>query len=255
MSSLSGKEVLITRARHQADTLKERLESRGAGVTAVPLLSFAKRDSEENVRLLENLDAYDWVLITSTNGVWFFNELIRKYLESTPEGLKYAAVGPKTKLALEEEGRTVSFLPSSYSAEFLVKEWVPMLESDERVLYVRGNLSRETVREGLKEHHISFDSMTAYDTLILEEKAAELQDRLRNESWDALTFFSPSAVEAFCELSGTLCNRALDLPCFCIGPTTERQAADAGFTNIQSPATFTAEALIEKMEKYFNEKG
>ncbi|SIS50830.1 uroporphyrinogen-III synthase [Salimicrobium flavidum] len=255
MSVLSGKEVLITRASSQADPLKKRLISRGAGVTLLPLLTFVKRKTRENFRLLNKLDTYDWVLLTSSNGVRFFEELLWDAGVRAPYHLKYAVVGPKTELALEERGMSAAFLPSVYSAETLVKEWIPQLKARERILYVRGNLSRETIREGLNHQHISFDSLTAYDTLIVEENEYDVQYGLKHREWEALTFFSPSAVDAFYKLAGPYINEGLHLPCFCIGPTTEQKAVQLGFSNISTPGTYTAEALVETMEEYFTEKG
>ncbi|WP_347862643.1 uroporphyrinogen-III synthase [Salimicrobium sp. PL1-032A] len=255
MSTLLGKRVLITRAEEQSGVLKERLESRGATTLVVPLLSFVKRTDARNVELLSQLDHYDWVILTSTNGVRFYKELVEKYIGYFPSHLAYAAVGKKTEQALKKEGLHVAFVPSEFTGEALVEEWVPKLREEERVLYIRGNRSKSTLPEGMKKQRISFDSMTAYDTLIVEENGNRLRQVFEHDGVDAVTFFSPSQVEAFVELIGDYSEEALGLPCFCIGPTTEKSASKSGFQEVYTPSTYTAEALIDRMEEHFNEKG
>ncbi|SDI92249.1 uroporphyrinogen-III synthase [Salimicrobium halophilum] len=255
MSMLLGKRVLITRAEEQSGSLKERLESRGAKTLVVPLLTFVKRRDARNAQILSQLDQYDWVIITSTNGVRFYKELVEEYIGYFPPHLTYAAVGKKTEHALKKEGLHVAFVPSEFTAEALVEEWLPKLHEGERVLHIRGNRSRVTLPEGMKKQRISFDSMTAYDTLIVEENGSRLREVFEHGGVDALTFFSPSQVEAFLELIGNHFEEALRIPCFCIGPTTEKRASEAGFQEVYTPSIYTAEALVDKMEEHFKERG
>src|SRR5271168_91851 len=67
---LSGVRILVGRARHQAGALSGELRKLGATVLEIPFIeirkprSFAPLDSA-----LQNLGAYDWLILTSANGV------------------------------------------------------------------------------------------------------------------------------------------------------------------------------------------
>src|SRR5579863_3715427 len=67
---LQGVRVLVGRARHQAGALSAELRKLGAQVLEIPFIeirnprSFRPLDSA-----LKNLNTYDWLILTSVNGV------------------------------------------------------------------------------------------------------------------------------------------------------------------------------------------
>jgi uroporphyrinogen-III synthase len=68
--SLKGIRVLVGRARHQAGALSSELRKRGAMVIEIPFIEIRRPRSFQPLDVaLKNLDSYDWLILTSVNGV------------------------------------------------------------------------------------------------------------------------------------------------------------------------------------------
>src|SRR5271166_6648445 len=68
--SLSGIRVLVGRARHQAGALSGELRKLGAEVIEIPFIEIRKPRSFKPLdAALKNLAEYDWLILTSVNGV------------------------------------------------------------------------------------------------------------------------------------------------------------------------------------------
>src|ERR1700741_873575 len=68
--ALQGIRVLVGRARHQAGALSAELRKRGAQVLEIPFIEIRKPRSFRPLdSALKNLDTYDWLILTSVNGV------------------------------------------------------------------------------------------------------------------------------------------------------------------------------------------
>src|ERR1700687_260918 len=68
--SLKGIRVLVGRARHQAGALSRELRKRGAEVIEIPFIEIRKPRSFQPLdTALKNLGSYDWLILTSVNGV------------------------------------------------------------------------------------------------------------------------------------------------------------------------------------------
>src|SRR5579872_4983042 len=111
---LSGIRVLVGRARHQAGSFSSELRTLGAQVVEIPFIEIRKPRSFKPLdSALKNLTTYDWLILTSVNGVeamWDRLERIssqRDPWKSGPLGprmrrLRVAAIGPATKKAIEQ---------------------------------------------------------------------------------------------------------------------------------------------------------
>ena len=67
---LQGIRVLVGRARHQAGALSAELRKRGAEVLEIPFIEIRKPRSFRPLdSALKNLNNYDWLILTSVNGV------------------------------------------------------------------------------------------------------------------------------------------------------------------------------------------
>src|ERR1039458_3337934 len=67
---LSGLRVLVGRARHQAGALSGELRKLGATVLEIPFIEICQARSFKPLdSALQNLDGYDWLILTSANGV------------------------------------------------------------------------------------------------------------------------------------------------------------------------------------------
>ncbi|WP_173915997.1 uroporphyrinogen-III synthase [Halobacillus sp. Marseille-Q1614] len=249
---LEGKKILVTRALPQAEAFVHKLKSCAAEPLHIPLIKFQRHRSEKTEKILTDLHDYSWVFITSFNGVKFFFDWIKQLNVQIPPDLKWAVVGSKTEQALLEYKIQADFVPSSYHAEAMQSEFFSTYKEPGKILYIRGNLSKDVLPEAFVQQRILFDSLTVYDTLLVKE-SKEITEQL--PYLDALTFTSPSTIEAFVKVVTSYENTAMKIPCFCIGPSTAEAAEAKGFHFIYVPQEYTVEGIIEKILEYFQKEG
>src|SRR5579862_7050770 len=121
---LSGLRVLVGRARHQAGALSSGLRKLGAAVIEIPFIEIRKPRSFRPLdSALKNLREYDWLILTSVNGVEALWDRLKK-LHIRKNGLtnlNVVAIGPATKRAIEKRGIHVDVMPHEYVAESVVE--------------------------------------------------------------------------------------------------------------------------------------
>ena len=76
---LKGIRILVTRARPQAAEFSHLLRRQGATVVRIPLIEIVPPRSFQPVDdALENLHRYQWLIVTSVNGVQAMLERMRR---------------------------------------------------------------------------------------------------------------------------------------------------------------------------------
>ena len=253
MQPFEGRRFLVTRGKSQAKTLIKAIEDNGGEAIHTPLIAFQLNDSWENQEVLEQLHDYSWVFLTSSNGVKFFFALLNQWRVAVPNHIRFAVIGKKTNRALRDYGYEADFIPSSFKASVMGPEFFEHFPKSEKILYIRGNRSRDVLLKVFQEQRVFFQTVTAYDTLLLKENKTKLVELMEGNQLDALTFTSPSTVQAFKAMIDK--GKAYDLPCFCIGPTTAEQAKKEGFTSIFMPDQYTIDDMIKQISQYFRGKG
>ncbi|MBN8236790.1 uroporphyrinogen-III synthase [Halobacillus kuroshimensis] len=248
---LQGKNILITRGRSQAAPLKERIEEAGGVPRHTPLLAFQLNDQQKNEHIEDELHEFSWIFLTSSNAVKFFFKWLHRYGLVLPDQVRMAVIGTKTDRALQRYGRKADFLPASFQAAKMEEEFFQMYPDPGKLLYIRGNRSRDVLPEAFRKRGVFFKSLTVYDTLLLTSNQKKITSWLENGDLDALTFTSPSTIQAFRAVTKGSRESGLSLPCFCIGPTTARKAEAEGFTCVFTPPQYTIEHMVEQMVFYF----
>src|SRR6266498_3752266 len=112
--SLFGRRIVVTRTREQASQLSRQLVERGAEVLEIPTIKIVPPGSTEAIlEALSGLNAYDWAVFTSPNGVtWFFDFFFKKFQDMRDiGGVRIAAVGPATAAKLRELHLQVDLMP------------------------------------------------------------------------------------------------------------------------------------------------
>jgi len=112
MKPLAGKWILVGRAAKQADALSELLREQGATVIEIP---FIEIKSPRSYRLLDEavrkLQLYDWLILTSVNGVEVFFSRLQRVKSANLSGLRVAAIGPITAATARRERFRVAVVP------------------------------------------------------------------------------------------------------------------------------------------------
>lgn len=246
---LAGTRILVGRARHQASQLSAGLRSLGASVIEIPFIEIRKPQSFQALDdALKNLKSYDWLILTSVNGVEAMGGRRRKFRLTRRhfQHLQIAAIGPATKAALLKSGLKVKMVPEEYVAESVVKGLRDKV-SGKRVLLVRAKVARDVIPEELRAAGAEVDVVEAYETVVPKKS----QERLRALMKDAkrsphvVTFTSSSTVRNFTELMGAARARALKNVKFAsIGPVTSATLRELQLPVAIEAREFTMGGLI-----------
>jgi uroporphyrinogen-III synthase len=201
---LSGLRILVGRARHQASALSSGLRKLGADVIEIPFIEIRKPRSYKPLdRALKHLRDYDWLILTSVNGVeaaWDRLSELRLTKKSL-QHLKVAAIGPATKEAIEKRGVRVDVVPEKYVAESVVASLRNRVKG-KRILLARAKVARDVIPRELRKLRAHVDVLEAYETVVPQKSRAMLRAVLRDPTKrpDVITFTSSSTVRNFCAL-------------------------------------------------------
>lgn len=202
---LQGKRIIVSRAKEQAGSLSTLLHEHGAEVLEIPFIEIRPAQSYEALdKAIENLLAYDWLILTSVNGVKVLFSRLEKQGKSEADllHLKIIAIGPATAKAIEKHGIPVDIVPDEYVAEALVEELRPQVKG-ERILLVRAKVARDVIPNALRELGARVHVMEAYETVVPESSRTAILEALRSgKKTYAITFTSSSTVKNFVELVG-----------------------------------------------------
>jgi uroporphyrinogen-III synthase len=202
--TLTGVRVLVGRARHQAGALSGELRKLGATVIEIPFIEIRKPRSFRPLdAALRNLKDYDWLILTSVNGVEaLWERMARLRLEAQIlQSLDVAAIGPATKKAMERGGIRVDVVPEDYIAESVVRSLRRRVRG-KRILLVRAKVARDVIPRELRKAGAQVDVVEAYETVVPKSSRARLRALLLNPAQrpHLVTFTSSSTVRNFVEL-------------------------------------------------------
>lgn len=252
--SLTGKRVVVTRARDQAEALGALLLQSGAEVVYLPTIEIEDPESWDALdSALEGMASgrYDWLLVTSVNSA---SRLVARVHESgvpitQAVTARVGAVGGKTKAILESAGIQVDLVPPAFTGEALAKA---LGSGNGRVLFPRvADGPREIVSE-LEALGWVVDEVAAYRNA-LPAPAGEAFNAVAAGAFDAITFLSPSSVTNLVELVGPphALGVAPESPnpkmVGCIGPRTAERLRSLGFRIDAIPARSSAEDLVSAL--------
>jgi uroporphyrinogen III methyltransferase/synthase len=253
---LAGRRIVITRARTQAHRLTQLIESFGGAVVEFPTIEICPpNDYAPLDRAIERIATYDWLIVTSVNGVEAF--LGRMAAKNQPvsalAALRVGAIGPETARALEAAGIACDLVPARFQAEGILETLPPDAMRGKRVLIPRAEEAREVLPETLRAWGATVDVAIAYRTVLPKSDTKPLARLIEQRAVDMITFTSSSTVSNFARLFG---NRPLTeiltgTPIACIGPITKSTIDKLGGTAAVTAEEFTIAALVQAIVRYF----
>jgi uroporphyrinogen-III synthase len=250
-ASLSGIRVLVGRAPSQASALSSGLSALGAEVLSIPFIEIRKPRSYRPLdAALKTLGGYDWLVLTSVNGVEALWSRVEKLglTEKAFEHLKIAAIGPATKKAIEKHGLPVAVVPEQYLAESVVESLRPQVKG-KRVLLARAKVAREIIPRELRELGAHVDVIESYQTVLPQGSRERLRGALRNEERrpHVIAFTSSSTVRNFLELLGQdrTRDRFYGIQFASIGPVTSSTLRELGLPVHIEARQYTIPGLID----------
>lgn len=244
--------------------MSSALRNLGCQVIEVPFIEIRDPRSYQPLNsALRNLATYDWLILTSVNGVEaLFRRMVRKRLnKSALAGMKIAAIGPATKDAIEQHGLEVTITPKEYIAESVVAALHGQVKG-KRVLLVRAKVARDVIPRELRKAGAQVDVVEAYETVAPKSSQGLLRDVLSSgKKPHAITFTSSSTVRNFVRLLGlrgaraALRRPALDdgVHTASIGPVTSATLREFGLPVDIEAKEYTipglVKAIIEKRKE------
>lgn len=275
---LQGVRVLVGRARHQAGALSGELRKRGAEVIEIPFIQIRKPRSFKPLdTALKNLNTYDWLILTSVNGVEAMWERKKKLGLPFPPNreerdskrskhgaasitrdkrLQIAAIGPATKKAIEQRGAQVDVVPKEYVAESVVRSLKSKVRG-KRVLLVRAKVARDVIPRELRRAGAHVEVVEAYETVVPRASRVRLQRLFGNPRRrpHVVTFTSSSTVKNFIAMVGggkdgkARARQLQGIRMASIGPVTSGTLREFGLPVQIAAKEFTIPGLVSAIAK------
>lgn len=263
--TLSNKTILVTRAANQAQTFRALLEQQGATVIEMAALEICPPSSWQPLdQAIGQLSRFDWLILTSANGVNFFWERLET-LNINPDrlqSLKIAVVGKKTASVLEKKGLQPTFTPPNFVADSLVEAF-PEALAQQKILFPRVETGgREVLVEEFQQQKAEVIAVPAYQSRCPEKADPVAVQALRTGQVNVITFASSKTVQHFSNLLMPIFGSAINLKgvldnisIASIGPQTSQACYKVlGKCDIEAKH-YTLEGLIQAIIKFYSEKG
>ncbi|RYE88833.1 MAG: uroporphyrinogen-III C-methyltransferase [Myxococcales bacterium] len=256
---LFGQRILVTRAREQAPALARRLLAAGAAPLTLSTIELHPPPDQARLdRAAREVGRYDWLALTSTNGVArFFESLDRQGLDARVlGGVRVAAIGPGTAQALRERGVRADLVPDEYRGEALAAALLAASPRPPRVLLPRAAVARDVFPDTIRAAGGEVDVVPAYVALPPGPEARErLRAWLAEGAIDIITLTASSTVTHLLDLLGDEAPALLaPLTLASIGPITTATAERAGLTVAVTASTYTLDGLVDALERHLVER-
>jgi len=253
---LFGTRILVTRARSQASELSQLLLAYGGEPVECPTIEFVPPASWEDVdEAIAGLDAYQWLVLTSVNGVQhFMRRLWYKGRDARSlQGVRVCCIGPRTAQELEKFGVKADLIPSKYQAEGVLDSMKKAGVAGQRVLIARAAQAREILPEELRRLGAVVQVVPVYQTVVPHSDIEVIKARFLSQGIEMVTFASSSTVKNFVELfggAGELKKVLQHTIIGCIGPITAETVREQGLQVDVVAGQNTIPALVEALVTY-----
>ena len=255
---LSGRRVLVTRPRAQAEELVELLADLGAEPVEAPAIRIVPAaDPAPLEAACAAAGTFDWIVFTSVNGV----DAFLRCLLAGPRDVRalgssrLCAVGPATSARLRGHGLKPDLMPAEHRAEAVGDA----LRRDHdlagtRILLPRADIAGTALPAELRSAGAEVVDVPAYRTVpAAETDGVDASRMLRRHEIDVVTFTSASSVRSFCKRLGP--EPAVELlantTVAAIGPVTADAARRLGISVAILPSTYTVPALVRAIATHF----
>lgn len=245
---LFGKNIVVTREKSHAKNTINRLEELGGNVISFPTIKIEEiSPNKELDNSIKNIKDYSYIVFTSVNAVRIFFTRLFELERDTRDmaGIKVAAVGPKTALAIREYGIKSDIVPEKYVAEGLIEELEKVLSNEDKVLIPRAKIARiELVEELSKIARV--EEVKIYDTLKTKESREAIIESLNDLDSYYLLFTSSSTFTNFTEILGENSSQVLNKgKIISIGPITTKTIEEAGNKVYKQAKDYTIDGILK----------
>lgn len=254
---LQNKLFISTRPAGTSGELSRLLHEAGASLLEFPLIEIkATTLSSEEKQLFSRLEQFQWMILTSSNGVRYFFEFLQKMTGSQklPESLQIAVIGDKTSQTLEKYGYRAAFINPGSTAEDFAEPFARHIageKSKPRIVLPLGNLARTVIQDHL-EKLAECTRINIYRTEMPEKTDKSIAEKIETNRYDMLIFTSPSGIQHFTALFPKLNKKNIRMAC--IGDITAAAARENGFEPLAVAQNSSSAGIVESILNHYISK-
>lgn len=230
---MANKKIILS-TRGLDPALLQQLQVAGLGTDAVAFIQIVYRNDAATMDAIKQCAAKEAIIIfTSRHAV----EAVTTCLPFVP-GWEIACIGGATRQAVASFFGEEKIILAAGTGNELAKK-LQELKPVKPVIFFAGNLRMDAIPAGLQEAAIAIEEITVYET--------KLVPQVLQKEYDAVIFFSPSAVESF-----FIANKLKpDAVIFTIGETTAAAVRQKTNNKIVVSEKHDAAYLIRKLIDYY----
>ena len=148
--------------------------------------------------VIGNIKTYQHIIFISTNAVHFFLERVKKLSLQIPKNLIFSSIGPTTKLLLQKKlSVDVHFPIKTFDSEHLLKEKIYNNVEGQKILIIRGEGGRETLKNALEEKGGIVNYGECYVRKYVDIDLIQLKNDLVNYHHQFILFSSTNSAKHF----------------------------------------------------------
>lgn len=206
---LQGKTIAITRSKDDSQEFIELMIKDGAKPLTLPtieLVSKGEKIVEEFLNHLK-LEDPDYSVFMSSKAVKLLFDMAKQIsklqqLQLAVANTTIVAVGPKTKIALENEGIKVSHMPKRFSSVGVGEVFTKLNAVGKKVIVPRSGASTPFLKQLLAKIGLEVNEIHLYDVCAFRDTTQwnEFRELFSQSKIDGIVFTSASSVRAFFEI-------------------------------------------------------
>ncbi|MBN1975163.1 MAG: uroporphyrinogen-III C-methyltransferase [Sedimentisphaerales bacterium] len=252
---LFGKNIVITRDEPGNAEFADKITARGGNpVLFATFYIKPLTETNEFLQALTKFSGYDWIIFTSRNGVAVFFDALEKLHKDARvfASAKIACIGKQTEAKLNEFGIKADFVPSIFTGKEFGKQLINFTNvKGRKLLLLRSEIASDELAEILKLAGAEVDDVTSYTAVTQKTESAPLEEKIRNNLIDWVTFASPSAVQGFFESVNKEIIHSGKVKIASIGPVTSKELARFGANVNVTADEHTLDGLLDAIERSY----
>ncbi|QUC64001.1 uroporphyrinogen-III synthase [Nitrosopumilus sp. K4] len=206
---LDGKTIAITRSKDDAAEFIELAQKNNATPMPLPTIELVSKGEKIVDEFLESIEKYnpDYSVFMSSKAVKLLFDTARQTgklekLQLAVANTMVMSVGPKTTIALENEGIKVNYQPTTYSSVGVGEEFTKIHAVGKKVIVPRSGASTPFLKELLNKIGIDVLEIHLYDVCAFRDTTQwnEFRELFSLGKIDGIIFTSASSVRGFFEI-------------------------------------------------------
>ncbi|RMG29967.1 MAG: uroporphyrinogen-III synthase [Methanobacteriota archaeon] len=258
MNTLKGKKILICRPRQESIPLEQKLNTAGAEVCFFPTFRIEMvpvGDPQITWSLLRDISSFDWVILSSGNGVTALKYFLSQasVSESQLSRVSVGVVGKKTAARVEKNfpgirpkaiEKDVQTLINNISQHFV--------KTTGRVLHPTSLQSIEKLSLNIPEN-VELIRLPLYRTVLNDEFTPEQVEQILATNFDLILFSSPTSFDYFRKfLKDEKILYETNIMSF--GKTTARYIESMGYPVAVIPSSPEPAIMTKAIQDFFHQK-